>query len=410
MSDALTITFADDMPIASVEIVAPDMEVVDRVMLGAGRSTIIKVPSEMSFLRVHLPNGQVATLTDPGNLTRTISLRSITGEPKDTFIFEKSFKDELDNDYANSRPAIIAAALKQDRSELTSQYAVKRYFRRAPFPIKVTTGDQDTLQLSDHAQIRIVTHQGETVPGRAIVTAQGEAYWRLEGGHHHAASTLQLEQSNGEVLHVRLPANLRGVRARADDLKEEGALLYSIRLTSHEPAADAILNYLQIGDLYSAKSMTAWVDESADMLLHKVQDPYAAAVGSYLLLRLGQYDCMHDWPRNLADWFEFLPDGCVIWARQLMHLAPGEQDEIRNYLLKAVERGLPVYTEGLRILMDGLRLIGPDGQDALKTVQKQAGSVLWQSPVTATLHSVDRDSAGVSTRAVLYDIEFTAEG
>lgn len=420
MSGDLTITFADDMPIASVEVVAPDMQVVSRMMLGAGRSKTVTVPSEMSFLRVHLPTGQVATLTDPGNLARTISLESILGKPHRILVAEARHENDSDIYGFNpmgrtiSVPDVMSGTVsipdEMKGAELTSQYAVQRYFRRAPLRNNIMIDHHDTLSLSDHARASIVTYRGDTVPGHAIGMAQ-EACWKLErSDHHHAASTLRLEQSNSAVLDVRLPANLREVRARVDDLKEEGVLLYSIRLTSREPAADAVLNYLQKGDLYSAESMTEWIDEAEGMLFHKVDDPYTAAIASYLLLRLGRYDRMHDWPRNLADWFDFLPDGCVIWARQLMHRVPDKQNEIRDYLFKAVERGLPVYTEGLRILMDGLRLLGPKGQGTLQTVQKQAGDVLWQSPVTATLHRPHRDSAGVDLRAVLYDIEFAAGG
>src|SRR5271167_2829198 len=77
MSGALTIRFASDMPAATVEVVSPDLEVIQRVMLDPGRSTSVQVPSEASFLRVHLPSGQVVTLKDPGNLTREVSLQSI---------------------------------------------------------------------------------------------------------------------------------------------------------------------------------------------------------------------------------------------------------------------------------------------------------------------------------------------
>ncbi len=44
----------------------------------------------------------------------------------------------------------------------------------------------------------------------------------------------------------------------------------------------------------------------------KVRDPYAATVGGYLLLRLERFDLTRSWAGNLANWFEFLPDGCVI--------------------------------------------------------------------------------------------------
>ena len=77
MTSHLNIHFADDMPAAAVEIVAPDFEIVSRIMLENGRTKTVEVPSEASFLRVHMPTGQIVTLEDPGNLDRTISLTGL---------------------------------------------------------------------------------------------------------------------------------------------------------------------------------------------------------------------------------------------------------------------------------------------------------------------------------------------
>src|SRR5687768_17523243 len=78
MSGKLQIHFGMDMPAAAVEVVAPDLESVGRVWLEPGGSAGIEVPSEESFLRVHLPSGQVVTLHDPGNLDRQIRLHDLT--------------------------------------------------------------------------------------------------------------------------------------------------------------------------------------------------------------------------------------------------------------------------------------------------------------------------------------------
>ena len=120
-------------------------------------------------------------------------------------------------------------------------------------------------------------------------------------------------------------------------------------------------------------------------LFEKMDDPYAAAVGAYLLLRLKKFSEMRDWARNLASRFDFLADGCVIWAWQLIHQQQWNSQEIRKYLLMAVERGLPVYSEGLRLLTDGLRLMGEDGRAPRDKVVQSAGVVLWSSPLTASL-------------------------
>ena len=167
------------------------------------------------------------------------------------------------------------------------------------------------------------------------------------------------------------------------------------------------MNYLQRGDLHAAEAMLEWADRAERMLASKRRDPYAATVGAYLLLQFRDFDRLHDWPRNLANWIDYLPDGCVIWATQLMHKSPDNKQEIREYLFKAVDRGLPVYTEGLRLLLDGLRALGPAGRDAFLEVTGKAGIVMWDAPLTTTVHATGDTSGATSS---LYDIAFGSAG
>src|SRR5256885_6319173 len=73
MSGNLEITFARGTPTVAVDVVAPDQHVVERLMMAEGERRVVAVPSEASFLRVHLPSGRTVILTDPGNLNRTIT-------------------------------------------------------------------------------------------------------------------------------------------------------------------------------------------------------------------------------------------------------------------------------------------------------------------------------------------------
>jgi hypothetical protein len=181
----------------------------------------------------------------------------------------------------------------------------------------------------------------------------------------------------------------------------------TIASTADPSTADTIMSYLQRGDLYSAEAMTQWVDEAQVLLFEKMRDPYAAAVGAYLLLRLKRFNEMREWARNLANRFPFLPDGCIIWAWQLIHQQPSNTEEIRKYLHMAVDRGLPVYSEGLRLLTDGLRLLGSDGETALQGLLNSVGVILWTSPLTASLFA--EPGMPSATRSSLLDIAFASE-
>jgi hypothetical protein len=139
-----------------------------------------------------------------------------------------------------------------------------------------------------------------------------------------------------------------------------------------------------------------------------MSDPYAAAVGGYLLLKLRRFDLLHEWPRNLAQWVQHLPDGCVLWASQLIEQHPDREQEIRDMLLTAVERGVPVYTEGVRLLIEGLRLLGADGRQAHKALSAKLGQIVWDSPVTAMVTSPQGARAQLRTSPTTFDIEFGA--
>jgi len=53
-------------------------------------------------------------------------------------------------------------------------------------------------------------------------------------------------------------------------------------------------------------------------LREKAQSPVAAAIGAALLLRASNLDRLHDWPKNLANRFPWLPDGPILWAETLI--------------------------------------------------------------------------------------------
>ena len=387
MSGALTIRFAPDMPAATVEVISPDLEVVQRVMLDPGRSTSVQVPSETSMLRVHLPSGQVVTLKDPGNLNRVVSLAMIQGRS----------------------PGSLPPS-EEDLPEQSSVSEIRRYHRargRTPrlatlLPMAPPT---PLLQLRNYGSVELTGNAG-TLPG-VLASSGREAEWQVPHNPQQPPLALKILEQSGTRLDLRVPGDASRVWVRADALRDRSGVSFSVRIATLASTADTIAGYLQRGDLYSAEAMTQWIEEATGLLFDKMEDPYAAAVGAYLLLRLKKFNQMRDWARNLAHRFGFLPDGCVIWAWQLIHQQPSNAAEIRNYLLMAVDRGLPLYTEGLRLLTDGLRLMGPDGQAARDAVIKSAGVVLWSSPLTASLAA----EPGIvpPTDPSLHDIAFASE-
>lgn len=170
------------------------------------------------------------------------------------------------------------------------------------------------------------------------------------------------------------------------DFDGEPSVKVSALVHGVHPEAEALLAYLGQGAFRSAKRIGAQVTEQAVKLLRgKREDPFAACIAGYFLLLAGQLDRL-DWMGNLARWFPAIPDGAVIFGSAL--LRNGERQTARSFLLQAVERGIPVYTAGLRLLFDNLRVLAEeDSSDeqlmqALKRIRNVAAYADWHAQTT----------------------------
>lgn len=403
MSSELTIRLEHNLPPMAVEIVSPDFQVVHKLMLGPGESARVTVPSERSFLRVHHPRGEIITLADPGNLDRLVTEAAFgRGAP-----LSASPPPEAESEAQSATTRVKKKAAKKGTAGKRLTFfggggpGRPAWIDRAEcfarsFKTKMARPDQQRTAGPRGESARTDECKSATPP------PQGEVTVLLEGQEKtgplradqsfssawqplpiHPPGGLAVALDTGARLALRLPGATRSCEIEVEPAGDDDPHVIRVRLRTNDPAADTILSYLQRGDIGAAAAMERWAESSHSMLQSKMSDPYAAAVGGYLLLRLNRFDLLHDWPRNLADWFDFLPDGCIIWAWQLLRQNADRRPEILGYLKEAVARGLPVYTPGLRLALDGLQLLGRDGQDALAQLQEQAGAVLWTSPLTA---------------------------
>lgn len=125
-----------------------------------------------------------------------------------------------------------------------------------------------------------------------------------------------------------------------------------------------LLGYLESGQMGIVDTMLEqFLDNAESLLRQKVQNPYGAAAGALTLLKLQAYERLHDWPYNLASWFPWLADGAVVagWCG-LLGIPPNDEASSRfdgasprNLFLAAASRGVPVFTESLHLLVEGLK-------------------------------------------------------
>lgn len=371
MSGRMEIHFGSDMPPASVEVVSPDLKTVGRIMLAPGQTRGIEVPSEGSFLRVHLASGEVVTLRDPGNLNRTIDLSSL-------------------QQHLRRRPSLRGGLPESVADEMELEGVLLGDSRATLEMALPKAGDAPPL-LDGGFTVNLDSQPATvSVAGREMLFTPSQ---------QETAYDLTLSGPNVS-LSVRIPGHTEELRVRSD-LVRDGRRVVSVRVRTTDATADTIGGYLMRGDLHSASAMAEWAPEAKALLRGKIRNPFGATVGAYLLLRLRRFDLMHDWPRHLADLFPDLADGSVIHAWQLIYQKEQDKEaEVREYLNRAAAAPLPVFTEGTRLLRDGIRLLGEAAQE--ESLGTEGGVVLWGSPFTAVL----RGSASDPSARLDFDIDY----
>jgi hypothetical protein len=130
-----------------------------------------------------------------------------------------------------------------------------------------------------------------------------------------------------------------------------------VSVVARDNVMAAVFGYLSSGDLPAAGRVA---ETAVDMLYQKGENPLAAAGGAYALVRLPidaqQRPVWVPWLQNLRQRFPWLPDGAILdgWA----HLnGIGRKPDIAlaaAAFVAAAERGLPFYSDGVRLLFEGL--------------------------------------------------------
>ncbi|GAB1543122.1 hypothetical protein NUACC21_57960 [Scytonema sp. NUACC21] len=143
---------------------------------------------------------------------------------------------------------------------------------------------------------------------------------------------------------------------------------------------------------------------SEDLLLdaerlsrEKIANPVGAVIGGYYLLQIGAYERIGNWSENLDYDFPWLPDGAIIHAYQLLGKPKRSDNDLtlaRERLLEATHRGLgiPIYRQGLRLLIDALEMFAGEAhvqgksdeqvEQSLKRIRNCAAIVDWNQYLT----------------------------
>lgn len=123
------------------------------------------------------------------------------------------------------------------------------------------------------------------------------------------------------------------------------------------PVNELIMSYLTSGAATEADRLSeAW--HAADVALYeKIEDPVSAAAGAYVLLKMNRLDDRRKWITNLVNWFPYLADGPIVAAALTLQRKNLDQQQVRKYIAQAMERGLPVFSMGISILVETMAAI-----------------------------------------------------
>jgi len=169
---------------------------------------------------------------------------------------------------------------------------------------------------------------------------------------------------------------------------------FRVRTTVKDSNLAQLVGYQRHGEVEALRKLSEEMAPMAeDMLRDKIHNPLLAAAAGLALLNIRQLSRLHDWTFNLADWFPWLPDGAVIRAWHLLYAKgpeftplncrDGLPDEALAWLLEGAHRGLPIYAESLKLLVQGLRAFPTGGDDPAQRDTERAlqfyEPLLWET-------------------------------
>jgi hypothetical protein len=186
------------------------------------------------------------------------------------------------------------------------------------------------------------------------------------------------------------PADRARVLICLDSLPSTPGDPFHIVVDGPDPAGDALMTYLISAELSAARIIGDDFVRSAAASLDDTENPLPILISGYYLIG-AKPDCsMPDWFMP-SDRFPWLPDVPVLHAAFLLRQS-GDKHKLaaaRDLLLEAERRGPPCFTQGLRLLVDGLNildaipeLVDDVTRDARSRALQLASACDWRVPNT----------------------------
>ena len=168
--------------------------------------------------------------------------------------------------------------------------------------------------------------------------------------------------------------------SRADGLR--------VAVSRMKPDEEMLLAYLLRDRLQEAKVLSEAPRLAERLLYGKYDDPISACIGAYFLLRVDRLGRRLQWAENLYHDMPWLADGAVILAGQLLRSGHPPLERIDRLLDEALERGVPTYLEGMRLLNDACQTVASQparkrhAGARRKVVERLVVAEAWSGPMS----------------------------
>lgn len=321
-----------------IEVRKPNYALIARTVKN---QPIVLAPGSYHVI-AHMPGGMsVQETIEITGLERDVT---VTLKPDDEGVTPDSTLEEAllvlgrTSAVSNSRPLIVTRSPVSDfRGGENPREPVPEFLGKKKFELRGFSGN------IAHANQPLGWPWYSALPGNTTTVSR----FRIEPGEPRV---LELVQPTRPTRRMMLPVSAKeGCEIVISD-RAVGGVSLDIRL--QHVGADALMRYLQRGLFNSASSAGNAID-AEQLLARKIENPIAATVGVYALLRLGELERLHDWTGNLNDWYTSIPDGAAVRAEHLARL--GKHEDALVTLLQLRQRGVPIFADGLSYATNRLR-------------------------------------------------------
>jgi hypothetical protein len=152
--------------------------------------------------------------------------------------------------------------------------------------------------------------------------------------------------------------------------------------------AEAMLTQLTQGPISEATAVWS-IEEAISIFTSEYEHFTELAAAGYYLVRSGI--TVDDLKHNLEYKLRWIPDMCVIYA-WMQYKDASNLNLFHDFLIEAVDNGLPVYTEGLRLLYEGLEMLASSRATrnrkvtrALSLVRQYVEKIDWSQETTTLI-------------------------